>query len=219
MGRHATGVAREDGEQVVFFRRQLDRRPVSGDETLVKIHDRAFDLHPAGRLGRLGRLPGASAMETRSRLTLSPPPSIRDMSSRLATNRKGRPVSSSIDDKSSIRSAGSSCRQAGAARVAASSCRGQGCAQIVGERSPAARLAPSRFPRAAIARRGGLALDGARGQVAAEPKRSIARALQGRDRLRSTTNIIYWMCISPPPARHIRRCEHPERCASRVECA
>lgn len=112
MGRHATGVAREDGEQVVFFRRQLDRRPVPGDETLVKIHDRAFDLHPAGRLGRLGRLPGASAMETRSRLTLSPPPSIRDMSSRLATNRKGRPVSSSIDDKSSIRSAGSSCRQA-----------------------------------------------------------------------------------------------------------
>ena len=47
-----------------------------------------------------------SAMETRSRLTLSPPASIRDMSSRLATKRASRAVSSSIEDRSSSRSDG-----------------------------------------------------------------------------------------------------------------
>ena len=57
MGHHSAGVAKEDGEQVVFLRRQLDRRPVAGDETLVEVHDDAVDLHPLNGLGRVRGVP------------------------------------------------------------------------------------------------------------------------------------------------------------------
>ena len=56
MGHHSPRIAKEDGEQVVFFRREFDRRPVAGDETLVEVHDDAFDLHALNGLGRLGRV-------------------------------------------------------------------------------------------------------------------------------------------------------------------
>ena len=56
MGHDPAGVAKEDREQVVFFRRQLDRRPVAGDETLVEVHDDAVDLDPLNGLGRMRRV-------------------------------------------------------------------------------------------------------------------------------------------------------------------
>ena len=75
-----------------------------------------------------------SAMATRSRLTLRPPASIRDMSSRLATKRASRAVSSSIDDRSSSRSDGLILSPKRAQRGRRAGDRRQRRAQVVRER-------------------------------------------------------------------------------------